>query len=116
MLVPRRACRSCGAGLVDGDTVVPELRVCVARDSGGPVDATLCCAAGARVESSSMNTSGSRRGGIGGALLIIAVPVIVASAEAAWYFVANRSNGSFVSSGEQRDYLLYVPKGYDRTK
>jgi polyhydroxybutyrate depolymerase len=36
--------------------------------------------------------------------------------EAATFYTANRDNGSFVSSGEKREYLLYVPKSYDRSR
>jgi polyhydroxybutyrate depolymerase len=32
------------------------------------------------------------------------------------FHVRHRSNGAFVSSGEEREYLLYVPKSYDRTR
>jgi polyhydroxybutyrate depolymerase len=32
------------------------------------------------------------------------------------FHVRNRNNGSFVSSGEKREYLLYVPKSYDRSR
>lgn len=31
-------------------------------------------------------------------------------------YAPNRTNGVIVSSGEKREYLLYVPKSYDRTK
>lgn len=41
--------------------------------------------------------------------LIIALLVLLIAA----YRMANRTNGSLVSSGEQRDYLLYVPESYD---
>ena len=58
-----------------------------------------------------------KRGIIIGALLVlIGLPPTVAVTEAVRFFVANRSNGSFVSSAETRDYLLYVPGSYDRTK
>ena len=49
-------------------------------------------------------------------LALISLPVALAAIEAVSYFVSNRSNGSLVSSDETRDYLLYVPKSYDRTK
>jgi polyhydroxybutyrate depolymerase len=57
-----------------------------------------------------------RKGVIRIVLVLISLPVVLAAIEAVSFFVANRSNGSFVSSGEKRDYLLYVPKSYDRTK
>ena len=31
-------------------------------------------------------------------------------------YALNRTNGTLVSSGQKREYLLYVPKGYDRTR
>jgi polyhydroxybutyrate depolymerase len=63
-----------------------------------------------------MRTAKSRRGVIGAVLVLISLPMALALVEAVAFFVSNRSNGSFVSSGEKRDYLLYVPKSYDRTK
>lgn len=50
------------------------------------------------------------------ALTLLALPVIVVPIEAASWFSANRDNGSFVSSGVEREYLLYVPASYDRTR
>lgn len=47
---------------------------------------------------------------------IIAIPVVLAAMEAVSFHVRNRSNGFFVSSGQAREYLLYVPASYDRTK
>lgn len=41
-------------------------------------------------------------------LLILAVLAILA-----WYLVINRTNGTIVSAGERRSYLLYVPESYD---
>ncbi len=58
----------------------------------------------------------SRRGVIAAVLVLISLPVLLVLFEAVSFFVSNRSNGSFVSSGETRDYLLYVPKSYDPTK
>jgi polyhydroxybutyrate depolymerase len=63
-----------------------------------------------------MNPPKRRRGVIGVVLVLISLPVALAAVEAVSFVVSNRSNGSFVSSGEKRDYLLYVPKSYDRTR
>ena len=52
----------------------------------------------------------------GSVLALIGLPVALAVTEAAAFHIQNRSNGSFVSSGWKRDYLLYVPKSYDRTR
>jgi poly(3-hydroxybutyrate) depolymerase len=59
---------------------------------------------------------------IGAIALIICLPVVlVLIAWGSFYtmlslYASNRTNGAIVSSGEKRDYLLYVPKSYDRTK
>ena len=53
---------------------------------------------------------------LGAALAIVALPVILVPIEAVSYYVRNRSNGSIVSSGEMRKYLLHVPASYDRAK
>ncbi|HEY8850864.1 MAG TPA: PHB depolymerase family esterase [Gemmatimonadaceae bacterium] len=51
---------------------------------------------------------------LGVALALVGLPVAIVPIEAVSFYRANRDNGSFVSSGEKRDYLLYVPKSYDR--
>jgi polyhydroxybutyrate depolymerase len=53
---------------------------------------------------------------LGAALALIGLPVVMVPIEAVSFYSANRDNGSFVSSGEKREYLLYVPKSYDRSK
>jgi len=58
----------------------------------------------------------SRKGVLVAVLVLISLPVVLVLVEAASFYVANRSNGSFVSSGQEREYLLYVPRSYDRTK
>jgi polyhydroxybutyrate depolymerase len=58
-----------------------------------------------------------RRGSVIVAVLVlISLPAVLALMEAVSFYVANRPNGAFVSSGEQREYLLYVPRSYDPTK
>ena len=49
-------------------------------------------------------------------LVLINLPVALALIEAVSYHFRNRSNGSIVSSGLEREYLLYVPRSYDRTR
>lgn len=49
-------------------------------------------------------------------LVFLNLPVALALIEAVSFSVANRSNGSLVSSGEKREYLLYVPRSYDKSK
>ena len=56
------------------------------------------------------------RGVIAAVLVLISLPPLVALVEAVSFHVWNRNNGSIVSSGEKREYLLYVPKSYDSTQ
>lgn len=49
-------------------------------------------------------------------LILLSLPVMLALINAVSFRVENRSNGSILSSGEEREYLLYVPKSYDRTR
>lgn len=46
-------------------------------------------------------------------LVLLALPVALALAEGGTYYFANRSNGTMVSSGQEREYLLHVPRSYD---
>jgi polyhydroxybutyrate depolymerase len=57
-----------------------------------------------------------RRPVLGAVLALLSVPTAVALVMAVSFYVRNRNNGAFVSSGEKREYLLYVPKSYDRTR
>ncbi|MDQ6871986.1 MAG: alpha/beta hydrolase-fold protein [Gemmatimonadota bacterium] len=57
-----------------------------------------------------------RRIVLGAALALIGLPVAIVPIEAVSFYSANRDNGSFVSSGEKREYLLYVPGSYDRSR
>src|SRR2546422_9722215 len=53
---------------------------------------------------------------IGSVLVILGLPVVLVLIAVAWIHVLDRTNGTIVSSGEKREYLLYVPRSYDRTK
>lgn len=53
---------------------------------------------------------------LGAALAFVALPAAMVPIQAVSFYSANRDNGSFVSSGEKREYLLYVPKSYDRSR
>ncbi len=53
---------------------------------------------------------------IGAVLVIIGVPVLLVLTIAVSIYFLNQTNGTLVSGGQQREYLLYVPKSYDRTK
>ncbi len=54
----------------------------------------------------------SRRRVLGAVFTLISLPLVAALIEAVSFSVRNRTNGSIVSSGEKREYLLYVPKSY----
>ena len=58
----------------------------------------------------------SRKMVIRAVLVILGLPVALALIEAVSFHVLNWNNGTIVSSGLKREYLLYVPRGYDRTK
>jgi len=57
-----------------------------------------------------------RRVVLGAALALIGLPVVIVPIEAVSFYTTNRDNSSFVSSGEKREYLLYVPRSYDRRR
>jgi polyhydroxybutyrate depolymerase len=64
----------------------------------------------------------TRRIIISAVLLIIGLPVVLFLVAGVSYYALmssyapNRVNGTIVSSGQKRQYLLYVPKSYDRAK
>jgi polyhydroxybutyrate depolymerase len=60
-------------------------------------------------------TTGKRKRVIAAVLVFISLPALLALCEAVSFSIANRPNGAFVSSGQKRDYLLYVPRSYDPT-
>ena len=49
-------------------------------------------------------------------LVLISLPALLALTEAVSFYASNRSNGTIISSGIEREYLLYVPKSYDPAK
>lgn len=56
----------------------------------------------------------TRRGVLIGAVLgLLALPALVVLVDAAMHFFANRTSGTIVSSGNERQYILHVPKSYD---
>lgn len=57
-----------------------------------------------------------RRFVLGAAIAIVGLPAAIVPIQALSFYSANRDNGSFVSDGEKREYLLYVPGSYDRTR
>jgi polyhydroxybutyrate depolymerase len=63
------------------------------------------------------STSVSRRTiVIGAVLVLLGLPAMLALIDAVSFHARNQNNGSIVSSGQKREYLLYVPRSYDRTK
>jgi polyhydroxybutyrate depolymerase len=60
-----------------------------------------------------MNT---RKMVIGAVLVIVGLPVVLILIAVVSIHVLNRTNGTIVSSGQKREYLLYVPQSYDRAK
>src|SRR5256885_3657286 len=89
------------------------------RDPRDSPRATLGGAAGARVESAPVTAPTimpKRKRVIGVVLALLGIPVLLVLVEAVSSRVANRPNGSFTSSGRRREYLLYVPRSYDRSK
>jgi polyhydroxybutyrate depolymerase len=53
---------------------------------------------------------------IAAVVMLISIPALFALREAVAFHVHNRSNGFMVSAGRQREYLLHLPRGYDRTR
>jgi len=53
---------------------------------------------------------------LGTVLTLLGLPVVLSLIEAVSFNVVNRNNGAILSSGEEREYLLYVPGSYDRAK
>jgi polyhydroxybutyrate depolymerase len=49
-------------------------------------------------------------------VIIVAVLLLVSFVPASAYYKANKTNGELVSSGQNRSYLLYVPKSYNPTR
>jgi poly(3-hydroxybutyrate) depolymerase len=48
--------------------------------------------------------------------IVIGLPVVFVAAVLAWGWISDQTNGTIVSSGVTRRYLLYVPNAYDRSK
>jgi polyhydroxybutyrate depolymerase len=49
-------------------------------------------------------------------MIVIGLPVAFVLSALVWGYLSDRTNGSIVSSGVTRRYLLYVPKAYDRSR
>ena len=62
-----------------------------------------------------MSTVTNRRAVMGAVFVLISLPLVLALGEVASFVAANRSTGTIVSSGERREYNLYVPLSYQRS-
>jgi polyhydroxybutyrate depolymerase len=58
----------------------------------------------------------SRKTFIGAVAILLALPFAFALFAALSFRLHNGTNGSLVSSGEKREYLLYVPRSYDPSR
>jgi polyhydroxybutyrate depolymerase len=58
----------------------------------------------------------SRRTVLAAIFVLIAAPAVFALIERVTFDVRSRTNGTVISSGVERKYLLYVPRSYDRAK
>src|SRR2546427_735058 len=117
LLACRRARPLQGARVVFLHAIRRALRARAHRDPGGPPRANLGGAAGARVEPASVTAPPiMRKGKRAIVLALLSLPVLLVLVEAVSFRVANRPNGSFMSSGRKREYVLYMPRSYDRAK
>lgn len=48
--------------------------------------------------------------------MLLGLPPAVVMTEAVSFYLANRTNRTIVSSGAEREYLLYIPRSYDSTR
>ena len=60
--------------------------------------------------------TGRRKLVLGAVMMFLGLPAVFALVEAVSFGARNRTNGTIVSSGQKREYLLYVPRSYDRAK
>jgi polyhydroxybutyrate depolymerase len=109
------------AWLLDGPQVAPSLlllpailAVPLCRPSAVPLALAWNRHRGPR--SPSRSAVAGRSPGLAIALALLSMPAALALALAVSFHVRNRNNGVLVSSGETREYLLHVPRSYDRTR
>lgn len=57
-----------------------------------------------------------RKSVIAAVVVLLALPPLWVAVDALAFHAENRNNGSIVTSGKKREYLLYVPRGYDRSR
>jgi polyhydroxybutyrate depolymerase len=61
-------------------------------------------------------TAMGRKRVLGAVLVFLGLPLALALLEAVSFHARNRANGTIVSSGVEREYLLHVPRLYSRTR
>lgn len=58
----------------------------------------------------------NRKGFIATVVILVSLPAVIAVSGAIAFRVLNRNNGSLLSSGVRRNYIVYVPRSYDPSK
>jgi polyhydroxybutyrate depolymerase len=98
--------------------LVAILAVPLARLSAAPLALAWSRHRGAlgRVDPESRTTRRDRPTVTRVAGVLLGLPLALVLVEAVSYEVRNRTNGTLVSSGQEREYLLHVPASYDPTK
>src|SRR5262245_20583529 len=50
------------------------------------------------------------------ALLVLGLPAVSVLLVSVLFYFLDRTSGAMISSGQRREYLLHVPRSYDRSK
>ncbi|MEO5763357.1 MAG: PHB depolymerase family esterase [Vicinamibacteria bacterium] len=98
-----------------GPILLAILSVPLARISAAPL-ALAWSRHGGEISNSQDTARHSGNKTLGMIRVLIGVPAAILVFEAASFDVSSRNNGTIVSSGEKREYLLYVPHTYDPAK
>ncbi len=98
--------------------LVAILAVPLARLSGAPLALAWSRHRGAQghTDPASRTTPKDRPRVMGVVGVLLGLPLVLALAEAVSFEVRNRTSGTIVSSGQEREYLLHVPKSYEPAK
>jgi polyhydroxybutyrate depolymerase len=98
--------------------LVAILAVPLARLSAAPLALAWSRHRGAtgRADPESRTSLKSQTRVMGAVGVLLGLPLVLALVEAVSYEVRNRTNGTLVSSGREREYLLHVPASYDPAK
>ena len=98
-----------------GPILLAILAVPLARISAAPLALGWSRHGGAFSNSQDKETRSENKT-LGVIRVLIGVPAAIMVFEAASFDVSSRNSGTIVSSGEEREYLLYVPRSYDPAK